>query len=611
MRTALGSGLLLLALSGLVAVPATADAATACDAPDTTWVGPASADGDRSWAVASNWSNGVPVSSSKVCVPAGTNADPEVPTGTTVTVAVVDASAAGVEVAGGSLTVTGSWEAERLAVHGGDLVLSGPAVLGDAVVDADGRVLVEGVTHLTELTQIQMVEDGLGTLEVAPTGSLILVSKLPGANVEILGDLVNHGTVEAITGHIDAYGLPLEEIPEGHQSDGDFVSGSGWSGSLRFGPVVLGDGARLIGARVTSARIPRGATVTSYESLVLPLAGEESLSPALTGAGELVLRNSSIAAGGVGEQVTVRVPARDQSWVVERLEDRARLVVEGRAYSPNGDLAVLDDAVLEVQEGGTWDTTSEPYSESPMRLAPFGRIVVHDGGRLVGGGEGTLVRGVLENHGTVRAAGGPVDVLDPSGSFHDGVLTSGRWEVGPGAELELAQDASVSPLPAGITRNEAEVALEGEGSVFRGLDALRTNAWSGSLEIGRRATLPISGTLRNAGNIDLDAAGRLETTGGFAQTAAGSLQLGVAARAVGRIVAEGVRNLAGTLVLSPASGAWPPVDARRLLITSDGRATPRDAFDFVRAPRIQARTAQVDYRADRVWLRVVADPLTG
>jgi hypothetical protein len=111
--------MLLLALSGLVAMPAPADATSACEAPDTTWLGPPAADGDRSWNVASNWSSGVPGSASAVCVPAGTNADPEVPAATTATIAGLDASAAGIDVTGGSLTATGSWDAGRVTCTAG------------------------------------------------------------------------------------------------------------------------------------------------------------------------------------------------------------------------------------------------------------------------------------------------------------------------------------------------------------------------------------------------------------------------------------------------------------------------------------------------------------
>jgi exodeoxyribonuclease V alpha subunit len=57
-------------------------------------------------------------------------------------------------------------------VHGGTLTLSGSAVLRHAVIEAGGLLVVSGTGELTAQTEIRTLEDGLGTLEVTPSGSL-------------------------------------------------------------------------------------------------------------------------------------------------------------------------------------------------------------------------------------------------------------------------------------------------------------------------------------------------------------------------------------------------------------------------------------------------------
>ena len=253
-RTALGSSLLLLALSGVVAVPATADAATICDAPDTTWVGPAAADGDRSWALASNWSNGVPAPTSAVCVPAGTNADPEVTAGTTVTVAAVDASAAGVDVTGGSLTVTGPWDAGRLHASGGEVVLAGTSVLHEVVLHASADLVVAGAAALAADADVDAFEAAPeGGVRVTSTGELTLDDD---AYVSVSGVIVNHGVVRAQQGHLDLMGIGVEYTPPGAASDGTYIGRPG--ADLWLSGTVLADGAVLDGAICVRRPRPRG-----------------------------------------------------------------------------------------------------------------------------------------------------------------------------------------------------------------------------------------------------------------------------------------------------------------------------------------------------------------
>ena len=305
-----------------------------------------------------------------------------------------------------------------------------------------------------------------------------------------------------------------------------------------MGPHLLGDGALLQGVIAQDISVPAGATVTAADTVFWPTSLAPEL-PSLTGAGEVRLTDGAVMGGGVGGQVTVRVPAGEAAVVTETLEEQARLVVEGAATTPHGNLAVLDDAVLEVTHGGVWDTSDDGSSQAPRRSGPLGRVVVDEGGEVLGGGPtGSLVMGDLANHGTVRA---------------DGSLTV--------------------------------------------LGALTTNGAGAVVEVGADTVLETTGRFRNAGTVTLDATARLVTGSRFTQTAAGALQVAVSRAAAGRVVAGGLRDLAGTLVLSPRRATVATASGRAVrLVTSEGRATRGDAFDVVRAPRRSGSDGAGDLR---------------
>jgi hypothetical protein len=558
----------------------------------------------------------VPTVDSAVCIPETAKADPLIPSGTTTTVAAVDASAPAAQLAvEGSLTVTGEWDVDWLDVTGGRVVLAGPSVLRWIHLRDGARLVVEG--NATIGPDGQVGEDDLvpGLLVVAPSGVLTVDGPDDSSAVIVGGALANHGTVHVVDGRFSVWDYVDAEIPVDAASDGTWTADPGADIWLENAPVLL-DGSRLEGVTVLGAHIPSGAVVTASRSHVWPTWAWPTPEPALTGGGELVLTDDSELVWGVADQVTVRIPHGERAALDGWLQDDARAVVEGTATHARGAFAVLDAASLEVAPSGemTWtdgDATGWELPDQPSQ--PTGTVVVDEGGTLSGGGAaGALVRGVLDNHGTVRAEGGVLRATPAPGTVADGVLTGGRWEAGAGARLQLLADAAGQPTPTGqpapigpITANAAEVALEGAGASLRGLGALAANQADGVLELTAGASLETRGRLRNAGTVLLGATARLATTGDFVQTQRGTLALEVSQSAVGALAAGGVRDLAGTLSLRPEDGAWPPFDTRRTLITSDGRVTPDDAFDAVRAPTWSGRTARVRYGADSVWFRVV------
>ena len=328
MRTALGSSLLLLALSGLVALPATADAATICAAPDTTWVGPATADGDRSWAVASNWSNGVPTATSAVCVPGGTNADPEVTAGTTVTVAAVDASAAGVDVSGGSLTVTGPWDAGRLHASGGEVVLGGTSVLHEVVLQASADLVVAGAAALAADADVDAFEAAPeGGVRVTSTGELTLDDD---AYVRVSGVIVNHGVVRAQQGHLDLMGIGVQYAPPGAASDGRYIGRPG--ADLWLSGTVLADGAVLDGVIAFDVHVPADAEVTATGGARLwPDIMDQDV-PGITGSGTVLMTGGSVLATGLADHLTLRVPQGELAQLDGWIGGHAHAVVDGHGH---------------------------------------------------------------------------------------------------------------------------------------------------------------------------------------------------------------------------------------------------------------------------------------
>jgi hypothetical protein len=515
MRTALGSSLLLLALSGLVAVPTAADAATVCDAPDTTWVGPASADGDRSWTVASNWSNGVPGTTSAVCIPAGTNADPEVTAGTTVTVAAVDAPAAGLDVTGGSLTVTGPWDAARLHASGGEVVLAGASVLHVVSLAQAADLVVTGAATLAADADIDAFEAAPdGRVRVSSTGELALDVD---ADVRVSGLIVNHGVIRAEQGFLDLMSIGVQYTPADAASDGTYIGGSG--ADLWVSGTVLADGAVLDGVTAFDVHVPAAASVTATGGARLWPDVVDQDAPGITGSGTVVMTGDSQLASGFADNLTLQVPQGEQAYLDGWIGGNAHAVIEGTAVDRFGGLAVYDQATLDVESTGVVRMVHDDDFFGPERVGgPFSSFVVHPGGEVVGGGaQGSLVFGILENHGTVRAEGGDFWLLDSSASVVDQELVGGRWEVAAGADLAFT-DMGMAMIDA-IPANAADVVLEGAGSSVHGLDALATNELTGTVTLAQGATLSLTGPLTNHGGLRvghsavLDVAGDLHSDG--------------------------------------------------------------------------------------------------
>lgn len=211
------------------------------------------------------------------------------------------------------------------------------------------------------------------------------------------------------------------------------------------------------------------------------------------------------------------------------------------------------------------------------------------------GAGGTATLSGTRVTGSVRADSGTLSVpsLAVTTLEEDGTLTNGEWSAAPGARLEL---------PA-ITTNDTKLTLEGPGASLGGLTAL-DNGPNGSLDLRGGADLKLLGRFRNEGLVHLSPGSRLITGAMFRQFATGRLVTEVDATGLGRVRAEGRRDLAGELVVQRDPSYEPSVDTVLTFLASNGRAEPDDAFDSVVSPKFGSRKFRVLYELDhlRLWV---------
>jgi hypothetical protein len=558
MRATLGAGLLLVSTT-LVSVAATpAEAAIACEDPDTiAWVGPATEGGSASWDEPTNWSGGeVPDATSVVCIPF-TGAGPHVPEGTraeagTVTLEGTLSVAGSLDVATlegdsgelhgpGTTTVTGRLSGDRLTFRDAavvDLPQGVTTALGGEILVYDGsRLNASGDVVLEPSARVEASSTSFdqdpGLFTINDTGSLTYDA--PGSFAQVVGGFANHGDV------IDAAGdlMLLGDLPArpGLFSTGSFTGAPGTEFTLAH--VVLHDSARLERvASVDDISVPDGHTATVAASGLYDTsdAGEP---PSIRGEGELVLLEGTWADARVGESLTVTVPRDQAVELAGTVEDEAKVIVEaGAEVSEGPSLAVLDNARIDVS--GTYRVTQTagflPQDElGTLQIRP-GAILLKEGPRV-----GQPFAEVV-NEGTVRVLEGGLalqlaDVTDPStGSFdvaeESSLFLVGVRELHPtmalgaGATLRGSVFAVASVVADGVTFDAADVSTYLE---FPG------GSLTGSLHLTGTTTLRNGTRLHGPGQIAVD--GSLVSDPG----ADGSVTIGEAE------VTGSVRVLSGTL----------------------------------------------------------------
>ena len=410
MRATLGAGLLLAAttLVGVAATPA--EAVSGCDAPTTTWVGPATEGGSASWEEPTNWTNGVPTADSVVCIPP-TGPGPLVDTGTAVadtltlqgtltigtSVELGALEADGGAISGGSTTVNSSLTGSGLTVmDGAALDQWGTAVFGEW--DARGaRVTVHGDAALATSARI----DSLGGMfTIADTGSLTYESVEPGQAM-VVGGFANHGEVTVKAGDLLMMGASAEDAQPDQFSTGTFAGEPG--SRLWISSTELRTGARIDNADVVDhIAVPAGNTATVSDSTVTSGPTESDLS--LAGAGELRVTGNSVVSGRIGGSLTISVPAGQVARIGDAVvQDQARIRVHGE-LDQVGDVNLEGDGALDIYgthkatgRGGVVDFSgSDPGVET---IHPTGQLLAEPD-------SGLSVLAPFVNHGTVDSGTG-------------------------------------------------------------------------------------------------------------------------------------------------------------------------------------------------------------
>ncbi len=508
----LGAGLLLVSttLVGLAATPA--EAATGCDAPDTTWVGPATEGGSVSWAEPTNWTAGVPTATSVVCIPSDIPG-PEV-TSADATADVIDARGATVTL-WRELTVGTSFDVGVLVGEVGELI--GPAtttvtdsiggsmltLLGSAVVELSPGAVVDGDLQVWDGSRLNVRGDAVlgngatvdsfsedpGLFTITNTGSLTL--EAGDSNATVQGGFANHGEVTVAAGQgLMMLGAAPEDASPDQFSTGSFTGAPG--AFFNVSGTELRDGARIDDATlVDHITVPAGNTATVASSSLVGFPDDPA--PSIHGDGELVVTDGTVADARIGGSLTVTVPA-------------------GETLTMGGNEIVEDRVHLKV----------------------FG---------------------------------------------------------------ELAQIGDL------FLQDETKLTLRGP-EAFIGDLATLDNGPNGKLKLLGGADLAVAGPLRNEGNVRLSPGSRLDVGGKFHQLTTGALIVEVDSAGIGRVRAEGRRDLAGGLVVDREPSYTPPVDTILTFLTSNGRVDPHDAFDGVVSPKYGSRKLRVLYEPDRVRLWV-------
>ena len=136
-------------------------------------------------------------------------------------------------------------------------------------------------------------------------------------------------------------------------------------------------------------------------------------------------------------------------------------------------------------------------------------------------------------------------------------LTGGAWHVFSNATLNF-----INPLIANasaVAINRAVVTLDGPGATLSSLAPLNSNA--GTLNLLNGASFTTAGNLTNSGAISLGAGSKLNVSGTYSQTAAGSLMTQISGRPqtneFGQLSSTGPATLGGALNVQLASGFGP------------------------------------------------------
>ncbi|WP_156948629.1 VCBS domain-containing protein [Bradyrhizobium sp. WSM1417] len=422
---------------------------------------------------------------------------------------------------GGTITVLANgW----LTIDQGSTV----ANTGNVTVDANGKLTVNGATI-----------SGTGTVtgngEIDLTGAAVLSGGILNNNAAFkasgTGNALDHETVtNATTGTIEVLANGALTIDQG-------------STVANAGNVTVDANGKLT---VNGATISGTGTVTGN--------GEIDLTGAAVLSGGILNNNAAFKVSGTGNALDYETITNASTGTIEVLANGALTIDQGSTVANAGNLTVDANGKLTVNGAtisGTGTVTGNGEidltgaaelsggilnNNAAFKVSGTGNALDHE--TVTNASTGTievLANGALTiDQGSTVANAGNVTV-DATGKLTvNGATISGTGTVTDNGEIDLTGNAVLS---GGVLNNNAAFKVSGTGNALD--HETITNATTGTIEVLANGALTIDqgSTVANAGNLTVDATGKLTVNGA---TISGA----------GTVTGNGEIDLTGSAVLS-------------------------------------------------------------
>jgi RHS repeat-associated protein len=412
--------------------------------------------------------------------------------------------------------------------NSGTLVISGPSAM-----DIDGCATVTNVSG--------------GLMDFQGDGFIRDGSLCAGSHT-----LVNNGTIRKSAGTVSNIGV-----------SGFNNTGAGTI-DVRAGSLILGNGRNTGGTFIVAAgttlELAGGGTATYSGNYAGSGAGVISLASGVL-IGDSATFNfpsalflwtggtiSSNGASGLTNVGTITLSGATTKYLAGVLNNSGTILHKGGALQ----IGTLNAGTLNNM--GLFDIQADV---SIVQQFVLGNVINNTGVFRKSAGTGaTSILAPFNNTGTLEVRSGSATVLTTqfsSNAPNGNTLTAGTWHVFSNSELDLINPLSPDST---VAVNKAAVILDGPGTAFPGVAPLTSN--SGTFSLLNGAGFTTAGDLINSGSITLGAGSKLNVTGSYSQTAAGSLRIQIGGRPstsqFGQLNSAGNTALAGTFSAALING---------------------------------------------------------